>query len=172
MVRILLPASLGQQLLILIPFVVKRSRLLRRAKQQHVVNIKPPFIEQINFTAICLFVHCNLLQRRSDKKVGAPTDHLAWNVPISWNCCLLAPSDNMLSPLCTCRWNIHFFLTCEQYNQECASSRPPKYCTPDHWKIATDRFGLQVHKECVAVLIGLYKKNGAVSCVGFDFVSF
>ena len=26
------------------------------------------------------------------------------------------------------------------------------------------------HKECVAVLIGLYKKNGAVSCVGFDFV--
>ena len=25
-------------------------------------------------------------------------------------------------------------------------------------------------KECVALLIGLYKKNGAVSCVGFDFV--
>ncbi len=27
-------------------------------------------------------------------------------------------------------------------------------------------------KECVALLIGLYKKNGAVSCVGFDFVLF
>ena len=27
-------------------------------------------------------------------------------------------------------------------------------------------------QECVADLIGLYKKNGAVSCVGFDFVSF
>ncbi len=25
-------------------------------------------------------------------------------------------------------------------------------------------------QECVAVVIGLYKKNGAVSCVGFDFV--
>ncbi len=25
-------------------------------------------------------------------------------------------------------------------------------------------------KECVAVLIGLYKKNGVVSCVGFDFI--
>ncbi len=27
-----------------------------------------------------------------------------------------------------------------------------------------------MYKECVAVLIGLHKKNGAVSCVGFDFV--
>ncbi len=26
-------------------------------------------------------------------------------------------------------------------------------------------------KECVAVLIGLYKKNVAVSCVGIDFIS-
>ncbi len=26
-----------------------------------------------------------------------------------------------------------------------------------------------MQKECVAVLIGLYKKNGAVSCVGIDF---
>ena len=25
-------------------------------------------------------------------------------------------------------------------------------------------------KECVAVLLGLYKKNSEVSCVGFDFI--
>ncbi len=25
-------------------------------------------------------------------------------------------------------------------------------------------------RECVAILVGLYKKNGAVSCVEFDFV--
>ncbi len=27
----------------------------------------------------------------------------------------------------------------------------------------------ETFKECVAVLIGLYKKNGAVLCVGIDF---
>ncbi len=32
-------------------------------------------------------------------------------------------------------------------------------------------FILQYRKECVAVLIGLYKKNGAVICVGFDLLS-
>ncbi len=30
---------------------------------------------------------------------------------------------------------------------------------------------LELKKECGAVLTGLYKKNGAVSCVGSDFIS-
>ena len=28
-----------------------------------------------------------------------------------------------------------------------------------------------IGKECVAVLIGLYKSDGAILCVGFDFLS-
>ena len=31
-----------------------------------------------------------------------------------------------------------------------------------------DEWGMGI-KECVAALIGLYKKNGAVSCVGIDY---
>ena len=47
---------------------------------------------------------------------------------------------------------------------------PSRSFVVDSQRMWSKNVGYSIPKEYVAVLIGLYKKNGAVSCVGFDFV--
>ncbi len=77
MVHIYLPELLGQTASDSDSICCEEKQIVKKGKTTACCDYKAPLIEQIIFTAICLFVHSNLLHRRSHKKVGAPTDHLA-----------------------------------------------------------------------------------------------
>ena len=52
-----------------------------------------------------------------------------------------------------------------------AKNGPKSICHWYHSSLTLHKYSAQKKKECVAVLTVLYKKNGAVSCVGSHFLS-